>query len=214
MKLPFTIAFLFIIQLTLAQNNQDQKAVITKGTQNISLKFNTSFIDEETGFNEINSGEKNKSIGLNSSYAYAFAENWTIGAAIQYQYLEIMEVRNNDMEEISEIKRFYGISLEIKKYWSVGEKLLLNLGGGAGYGFSNIYGQYDKGSVLSVGIRPGVTYFLNPHFALEANLGFIGYSYTVQEQENDYTDDYYSEHQEIVADFNSSQIRLGLSYYF
>ncbi|PHQ30414.1 hypothetical protein [Leeuwenhoekiella nanhaiensis] len=208
------LLFLFIlsVQFTVAQTEEEQISII-KGTQNLELDFRYSGSVNEVGsYGDIIDQGKSKLFGISSSYGVAVAKNFVVGANLQFRYEEEINVNQGD-DQIARIERFYGFGLYGKKYWNITNRLLLNGRAEASYSILQITDMYKKGSLFRVGLRPGLTYFLSKQIALEGTLGFIGYSsIRLEDPEGSY--DSYSKIQSFDAQFDTSELSLGVSYYF
>nr|BFF41522.1 hypothetical protein BACY1_33270 [Tenacibaculum mesophilum] len=104
----------------------------------------------------------------------------------------------------------------IKKYFPVGKKLTISLQGEFRYSYS----EYEKNDVLNsngghtneyfIGVRPGITYFLNKNLALEANIGTLGYNNATQKSGSPSKRTWSS----FNFNINSTDLMFGLSYYW
>ena len=63
-----------------------------------------------------------------------------------------------------------------------------------------------------MGVTPGIVFFLNDHFGLEAGLGFVGYeSYGSKAEEGN---EWINEYRRFKIDFGVNSFSFGMKYYF
>ena len=210
MQKSLILLFILSVQCLVAQS--DDKITVSKGTQNVELDFRFSAAkNDNAGFGSTSSDES-KLFGISTTYGVAVADNLIVGAHLEYKYAEDVNT-SYSTDQIENIERFYGFGIYAKKYWNLSDRFLINGRAGVDYGFSNISRGYTDGTLFRAGLRPGLTYFFTPHFALEGTFGFIGYTSTKLE-DPDAGYDYYSKNKSFDVQFGSSEISLGISYYF
>ena len=211
MKNFLFIAMLFVCTFIFWQHT-NEKLIIPNGTWNFggNISFNTS--KEQGGFFLENSERKSLAINFEPKLSYAIKNNLFIGIGLGYGYSEY-EYMPSDLAEgsISTIN-VWSIVPNVKKYFPVGEKLTLNLLGEFRYSSSknnNDNSDYDSsGNNYFIGIRPGITYFLNKKIALDANIGSLGY----WNRKTDYNGDDDKSSGFGLA-MNTSDFYFGLSYF-
>lgn len=101
----------------------------------------------------------------------------------------------------------------VKQYFTINDKFAFHLIGELG--FTKSYMENSSGSdeidIKEYGIvlRPGLVYFISKHFALNANLGSMGYINTTSRYKNSSD----TKNESFGFNFNSSNILLGIAYY-
>ncbi|UMB61191.1 porin family protein [Lutibacter sp. A80] len=179
MKNFLFIAMILAYTFTFGQNT-NEKLTIPNGTWNFggNISFNTSEMEiENSSFS--NSERKSYTISFEPKISYAIKNNLFIGIGLGYGYSKDESITYDiDTESIS-TTNIWSIIPYIKKYFPVGKKLTLNLKGE--FRYSSFESDYDNSNFISsannyfIGIRPGITYFLNNKIALDANIGSLGY---------------------------------------
>ena len=221
------LSTLLISGLTVAQTDQTDRLIIEKGTWNVtgSVTFRSDAIDSE-GDSFSNSNDFN-SFTFSPSGGYALSNNFIVGLGLGYAR-GTNEDNNTDSEGlISEFESettTYSIFPYARKFFSVSPNFAFFLQGEARY--SNTSNESDRtfdgtttnassdGESWFFGIRPGVTYFVSKRFALEANLGTLGYTTTNNERDNSSGNTTESDFNRFAFELNASNLFFGLSYYF
>lgn len=211
MKKSLIIIFLFAFGVSFAQEKEGNLS-IRKGTWNLGgeLSFGKSNYENKGATSyETN----NLNFSFSPKAGYAISDNFIIGLGLGYSY------QNFEGSEDSFIKNMKSNSLSVfpyvRKHYNMSSKFSLYLQGEIKYSKS-WFKQDDKNyntstdNNLFIGIRPGINYFLNKNFALEASIGSLGYSkskiigYTSEELKRE----------SFSLSLNSSNMFFGLSYYF
>ncbi len=185
-----------------------EKLTIEKGTWYTSANFSIGHNSNEFE----GSPETSKYFNFNFSpkVGYTINDNLIIGLGVGYGY--------SKSESGSEIGKgnSYKIFPYIKKHFPLGKKLTISLQGEFSYSYADYSNNinstpYERSTKqYFVGIRPGLTYFLNKNIALEANIGSLGYSKTDQD-ESSFPD---RESDSFQFNINSTDLMFGLSYYW
>ena len=208
MKKIIIIAFIFTFGNSFSQENEEFLN-IKKGTWNLGGKVSFLHNNYENKHNDNNPYE-NKLTNLNfePQIGYAVGNNFSIGIGLGYGYSK----NKSNSYDYESVENTYSVFPYVKKYFSVGKKLTINLQGELRYTEfenNNEISENDRsGNKLFIGIRPGITYFLNKNLALDSNIGSLGYSTSKYDDYN---------HNEKSNGFNfslnSSALFFGLSYY-
>ena len=156
-----------------------------------------------SGFKNENTNE----IGadLNAQIGYSINDNLVIGIGLGANRSRVPLLDN----AIQANRNENGISAFafIKKYIPISDKLAFSLQGEMKYSYlegldNNSVSIFDKDR-YSIGIRPGLTYFLSKNVALTTNFGFLGYALTNERGSNEKTHSY-------GFNFDATNISFGL----
>jgi len=218
MKRVLFFALLLGFATLQAQNSDEDKRTIPKGTWNLGVDANlNSYSSESQG--DASSIETDRfSVGLFPRVGYAFSENWMVGLRTGYNRTKVENDLNqqpnfNQSESKTEALTF---APYVRKYCSLGKNLLFYAQGEAGYVGSwseNITDENNRSTSESdqfyVAFRPGITFFVSQKLALESSFGILQYSSSKSEGNG-------VETTSNGFDFglDSSNVLLGLSYYF
>ena len=180
------LLFFFVLVTTTISYSQEknEKFKIEKGSWNYSgqLSFN--------GF----TNENNNEIGgdINAQIGYSINDNLVIGLGFGANRSRVPLMDN----AIQNNQREMGLSAFafIKKYIPITDKLAFSLQGELKYSYlegldNNIVTSFEKDR-FSLGIRPGLTYFLSKNVAITSNFGFLGYALTNDRATNNNTHSY------------------------
>ncbi|CAM1339645.1 outer membrane beta-barrel protein [Tenacibaculum aestuarii] len=209
MKKLLLCTMLFAFSLANAQEKKDnEKLTIEKGTWYTAGNFSIGKSSNE--FEGSPETSKYFSFNFSPKVGYTINDNLIIGLGVGYGYSK-SESGNGIGKGNS-----YQIFPYIKKHFPLGKKLTISLQGE----FSYNYSEFSDNSLPNpnernsnqyfIGIRPGMTYFLNKNIALEANIGSLGYSKT-DLNENNFPD---RESDTFQFNINSTDLMFGLSYYW
>ena len=191
---------------------KNEKLTIEKGTWYVGGNFSLGHTNSEYE----DSSETSKYFNFNFSpkIGYTINDNLIIGLGIGYGYTE-SELENSTNNPANTTNHFR-VFPYIKKHFPVGEKLTVSLQ----VEFRYSYSEYENNDILNsysghtneyfIGIRPGITYFLNKKLAIEANIGSLGYTNGTQEYGNPPKRTWNS----FNFNINSTDLMFGLSYYW
>ena len=204
-----------------AQNDATNRLIIEKGTW--YLGGNVSFGFSGSKFNGLDRDFTNESqstnITITPTIGHAFGNNWIAALGIGYGYnrsenSSMSAGERNDYEGTGQSLSFDPM---VRSYFGVGENLALYLQGQASYTKtwfdqeqSNQANLSDKNNFVFVGIRPGITFFIAPKFALETTFGSLGYTKSIIEDNAGNG----IERDSLALSFSTSDLFFGLSYYF
>ncbi len=173
MKKLLLLFLLITTTFSYSQESENEKNFkIQKGSWNYSGQISFS------GFSDANTNE----IGgdLNAQIGYTIKDNLVIGLGFGANRSRVPLLDN----AIQSVQKELGISAYtfVKKYIPISEKLAFSLQGELRYsyleGLDNNRVTISERDRYSIGIRPGLTYFLSKNVALSANFGFLGYALT------------------------------------
>ncbi|MEM8509195.1 MAG: outer membrane beta-barrel protein [Bacteroidota bacterium] len=218
---------LLISGFIVAQTDQPDRFVIEKGTWNVTgnVSLRSNSIDNE-GESFSNANDFN-SFSFNPLVGYALSNNFVVGLGLGYSR-GVNEDANTDVDgvttEFESETTTYSIFPYARKFFSVSPNFAFFLQGEARYNtISNesdrtfgdtVTNSSSEGDSWFFGIRPGVTYFVSKRFALEANLGTLGYTTSDTENSNSSGATTESDVSQFAFELNASNLLFGLSYYF
>ena len=221
MKAFLPIAALLTFSFAAAQE-PSEILVIEKGTWNLTGNVALSFQNNENGFNQQENTFESTSnfFSLAPSFGYAIKNDLVIGARLQYSHQKTENSNTGpDQDNRSTFtNQLVGITPYIRGYKGIGKQLSLYLQGEASYGRFWSTAQQNgetetndqNGNNLFVGIRPGITYFLNKKLAIESTFGSLGYTYSKGESDQGS----YGKTNSFNLNLNTSELFFGIAYYF
>lgn len=212
MKKLLLFTMLFALSFSYAQE-KNKKLNIKKGTWSLSGETSFSFNNNKAD-NQVYE-DKSYLFNFAPKIGYTISDNLILGVGIGYGYGDSKSTNPSNTYE----RKNYSMSIfpYIKKHFSVGKKVTLSLQGEFKYSHTKYEDEQNnslnnndsKTNAYSIGIRPGITYFLNKKLALEANLGFLGYTRTNYDNNS-----YKGNNSSFNFNFNPSNLMFGLSYYW
>lgn len=202
---------LFVGAISLnAQNSENDKRIIPKGTWNIGgdFSFGLSNIESSSG-DDVTVESDRTTLSLFPRVGYAFDDNWMLGLKAGYGYSHFENDNNENFEGKTES---ITVAPYARRYFGVGNKLLFYLQGELGYAgsWSESFGDMTPRSTSSadefyVAFRPGVTFFVSNRLAFESSIGALRYSTIKRDRFRSKT---------FELNLDSSNLLFGLSYYF
>lgn len=153
-------------------------AQIAKGTTYVSGTLNFSSTENN------NNNKTNNELTLVPTVGYFVASNVAIGVGVGYA--SATEKVDGDLVDTKFTKSAVVVEPFVRKYWTLGEKFFI-------FGQLSVPMQFgnDKNEVstsntsvttkekfnsIGVAVKPGLDYFLNKNWTLEATIGEFGYS--------------------------------------
>ncbi len=222
MKKLIIIAFLCAFAISFGQE-KEKRLSIEKGTWNIdgsvSIYTTKSDLDDEFYIG----GSDRTNLSFYPSVGYTIKDNLIIGIGIGYGYsdynAEYIDTGSDNGQSRNSNK--YSVNAFVKKFIPLKGNFALIFLGELGYSnlkeednrwnFDDIRTTNTTTNSVFIGIRPGITYFLSEHFALEGKFGTLRYQSSKSELDNDLRK---SKSNSFYFNLNPSNIYLGLSYYF
>ncbi|WP_405410928.1 outer membrane beta-barrel protein [Maribacter sp. Asnod1-A12] len=209
-----------------AAQETEEKQIIEKGTWNITGKTSINF-SNSTDYSYPTSlffGDtretSSSSILITPSFGYAFKDNISLGLGLQYRNYTSEGTISDDITSNSSKSTQHGLGIApyVRAYKGIGKQLSLYLQGEANYfkswNSNKLNNQNDQNdyniNTIFIGIRPGITYFLNKKLAMEVNYGSLGYSFS----ELKYDAGNYSKNNNFNLNLNTSGLLFGVAYYF
>ncbi len=173
---------------------------------------------------------------LTPKYGYMISNNWSIGTGIGYSsdVIKSTTVNGSSPGYTSEHKTTtgnFGINPYVNYYHKLTDKLYYSLSGELEFnsgsiktnntstyinpitGLPSISNSTLKGntSEIGIGITPGLTYFMNNHWAANINLGILQYSSTTTKYDDNIPKNIYNY---FYFDYNLTHANLGVNYFF
>jgi hypothetical protein len=212
-KLLLLIATFFAFTIANAQE-KEQKLTIKKGTWSYGGNFSLNFENNENENQTYTSDNDHFRFNLYPKIGYAIEDNLTLGLGLGYGYskneYEYSDSGNDELKSNS-----FSIFPYIKKHIPLGNKLAVFVQGEARLStFKTDYSSEDyerTGNSVFIGVRPGITYFLNNKVALEANFGSLGYSHSSSENSDNNPSESSSNY--FNLNLNSSDLYFGITVY-
>ncbi|MFD2099807.1 outer membrane protein [Flagellimonas iocasae] len=203
-----------------AQESENDKRIIPKGIWNVGGDFSVGLNNQEST-NQISIRNSDRfSFSVLPRVGYVFADNWMLGLKAGYSHSKsnLERIDNGTFTGESESKgESVTVAPYVRRYFSVGKNLLINMQGEFEYSASwsetisdtaeRSTGQADQ---FALSIRPGVTYFVSKNLAFESSFGVLQYG----TYKSDYSDGGRTENSGFNLSLDSSNLFFGLSYYF
>lgn len=186
---------LAILLMTIVNSFAQKKLTIEKGTWKIggqtTLSHNKTKRSNDTDY-------KNFYWSVTPNIAYAISENTLLGVQLGYAHSDY----DDDYSDS------YKVGMSVKKYFPISKQFSFNIASQANFSWGDNFSQSFR--QFFIGFTPEISYFLTKNFALEAEIGSLGYSNHKSETDskNIYTSDSFT------LNLNSSDIQFGVSYYF
>lgn len=202
---------------------QDQKLEnrlnIEKGTWftagSISFSSNESKSENLTNFYDA----ENLGFNLAPKIGFALKRNLVAGVGIDYGRTKYnnSNVNVGNLKTSEFLNQSFNVSPYLRAYKGLGQNIALFLQGEFGYtrGWSEISRSDQSESTstqnrYSLGIRPGLTYFMSKKLALETSIGNLGFSKFDSDGSNQAT----SSGSNFNFSLNTSDLFVGVAYYF
>ncbi|MGB1043167.1 MAG: outer membrane beta-barrel protein, partial [Tenacibaculum sp.] len=178
MKKLLFISMIFVFGISNGQEKKE-KLTIKKGTWYLN---GSTYLNSNDSFQENNENTSNQlNFNISPKIGYTIEDNLIIGIGLGYGYNE-----SNYNDTNTGNNNSYSIFPYVKKHFSIGKNLTFSILGEINYTYSennnNYYNNLSLESVnstsnsYSIMIKPGITYFVSNKFALEANIGSLGYT--------------------------------------
>ncbi|QLE00253.1 outer membrane beta-barrel protein [Galbibacter sp. BG1] len=238
MKNIFATLLLSIVVFTAQSQIKESngKVYIPKGTWFTGGSISINFINSDAHYGNNGIPENGESERIEFSVSprlgYAIAKNWTLGMELGYSYGRTKS-KNFENEVLVRESRFtgnsFGVNPFVRRYIGLGKKLMFFFQTDLAYSYGEskaeelfdedsidnptFLNSYDYRNVFFVGIKPGLNYFLNEHWALESTVGRAGYEYRKSSNDNS-PRNIDSESNRFFIDLSLSNVYFGVSYFF
>jgi len=181
-------------------------AIALFGLSNAQISKGTTYLSGSVGYSQEereNGNIKQENFNVLPTVGYFVGTNVAIGVGIGYQTEKTTTtsttvLANTTATAKNEVKRpAFVASPFVRKYWTLGDKLyifgqlavpmefgktetensttLTNTNGTTGTSSTSTEAKYTK---IGVTVKPGLDYFLNKNWSIEATIGEFGYSNT------------------------------------
>jgi hypothetical protein len=184
-KLLFLGVFGMLNTTLLLGQQTDQKFVIEKGTWYTAGTI--SFTNSDNDFERPDNSDNQKSFGFNLAPKVGYAIKNKLMVGIGLNYGRTKNEGLNTSEGISEnsesLSQSFIISPFLRTYKGLSSNLALFLQGELGYSRGWLSGTENdrpeftgNQNQYTIGVRPGLTYFMSKKLALETTIGSLVYS--------------------------------------
>ena len=213
-----TLCALTMAHLSYSQINKG--ALLLEG----GLSFSQSDYNNEHNTADMTISYEGKStiFSLSPRIGYLTSETFMVGMGIGYSFYG-SKIESSDPLSAAAVTNtnIFSISPYVRKYIVLSDKLYLDVTGrlSAGMGWSKDKMNSEKKDdifIVGVNIIPGFTYFVNPKWALIANVGRVYYDYSQRKSER--TDSNSNSNSKNVdnqfgVSFALNTFGLGVQYY-
>ncbi|MFT5618058.1 MAG: opacity protein-like surface antigen [Arenicella sp.] len=185
----FSLLLIFSAQLGFSQI---QEGAILLGGQ---FTFNVS--ETDYGSNSFRDPSERTIFIIQPQLGFALSEKLIVGTSLGYRNEK--ETRTDFFSggpsSIEATENLFAVAPFVRNYFEISEKFYFYLQGDASIGFGKATLEDENGNefqpeadltAFSIGVRPGVSFFVSDKVALEAEFGFLGYSQEKSKQEFDF----------------------------
>lgn len=186
-------------------------AQIAKGTTYLSGQVNYSSTQDN------NTDAKDESFTITPTVGYFVANNVAVGLGVGYENGSRTRVNAVNSLETKISTDAFVVAPFVRKYWTVGEKFYIfgQLEVPMAFGkdkteYSGTSSQFNteaKFTSIGVNVKPGLDYFLNKNWSIEATIGEFGYSNFKYKDLDKSTDNF-------NFGLNLSSVTFGVKYVF
>ncbi|KQT17353.1 opacity protein [Chryseobacterium sp. Leaf404] len=159
-------------------NAQTTPGPIAKGTTYVSGTVRYSSIEDNNSDTKVDDFEIVPTVG------YFVAPNLAIGAGLGYASRSVKETDTNSYDKYT--RSAFVVEPFVRKYWTLGDKLYFfgQLSVPMEFGTEKAEENFNnsttsdkvKYNAVGVSIKPGLDYFLNKNWTIEATIGEFGYN--------------------------------------
>lgn len=175
--------------------------ILLSGFGSAQVPKGVTFISGQIGYSSVkdnNSGSETESFKILPTIGYFFAPNWGIAASLGYKNETSKSektVSSTQSQSSKDVSSAFVMTPSLRKFWVLDEKLSLFGQLDFPFEFGKITNETNttisnsttaaksENNYFSYGIslKPGIDYFLNPHWKIVATVGEIGYSSSKKE---------------------------------
>ncbi|WP_164549859.1 outer membrane beta-barrel protein [Nonlabens ponticola] len=191
-----------------AQEEEEKTSFISQGTYELTGAVSFSSSNSENDSFE----SDDLSFGFIPQLGLAVSDDLVIGLGLGFTYNESESSSSFSQITNTSYARSYSFRPYVKKYFSLSENFALNIQGEVEYFISNQESNSFSADIdgFSIGLRPGISYSLNDAFALQAQVGSLGYATANIEPE--FGEE--STSSSFGFNLNMQQVNIGVSYFF
>ncbi|OEY71500.1 outer membrane beta-barrel protein [Salegentibacter salarius] len=152
-------------------------------------------------------------LNLRPNVGYAIGENLMLGVGLGYSYNET--TTDDSVNNRDQTANGVGVFPFIRKYFNINNRFALDLTGELGYehswgtNYTVGEGYESTANRFEASIRPGISYFVSDHIALNAQLGGIFYQHTSRKVNGELDTRYNS----LVASLQMEQFYFGINFF-
>ncbi|KPM32762.1 Hypothetical protein I595_1189 [Croceitalea dokdonensis DOKDO 023] len=219
------LAMGFLVNTMFAQDSTNNKLVIEKGTWNLTGSI--GFVRNNSEATELDFLATNSSTSFNfqPSFGYFFKNDFMGGLGLGFVHQQ--SKRDTQIESQPVPRREFKTNVFIlnpfvRKYYGIGDHFALYLQGQGTFSTSTTASQIEgdpasmdeaNSTSFSLGLVPGLTFFVSKNFALEANIAALSYRWGKFDRDGAISEDNDTSNT-FNFDFSPSNISLSLAYYF
>ncbi|GAA5101374.1 hypothetical protein GCM10023210_41030 [Chryseobacterium ginsengisoli] len=209
-------------------------AIALFGLSNAQIAKGTAYLSGSVGYSQQesdNGNYKKENFNVLPTVGYFVGTNLAVGLGIGYQTEKVTEITNTTVfpgataVSTSEIKKpAFVVAPFVRKYWTLGDKLYIfgQLAVPMQFGkteteattvvtsgsttTTNSTSTEAKYTQIGVTVKPGLDYFLNKNWSIEATIGEFGYN-NYKPKDGDATNNY-------NFGLNLSSVTFGVKYVF
>ncbi|MDR6370296.1 outer membrane protein [Chryseobacterium bernardetii] len=204
-------------------------AVALFGLSNAQIAKGTTYLSGSVGYSQVesnNGNDKKENFNVLPTVGYFVNTNLAIGLGVGYQTEKntLTTTLGNTVGESITKQPAFVVAPFVRKYWTLSDKLYFfgqlavpmqfgktetetnsqtTVGNSTVYTSTSTEAKYTK---IGVTVKPGLDYFLNKNWSIEATIGEFGYS-NYKPKDGDATNNY-------NFGLNLSSVTFGVKYVF
>jgi len=174
-------------------------AVALFGLSNAQIAKGTTYISGQVGYSQKennNDDSKVESFKVLPTVGYFVGTNLAVGLGVGYKSDKTTETTNNSLivSEVKNTESAFVVAPFVRKYWTIADKLYIfgqlevpmefgqvkeegtsttTIGGTTTTASTSTKANYTS---IGVNVKPGLDYFLNKNWSIEATIGEFGYN--------------------------------------
>jgi len=174
-------------------------AVALFGLSNAQIAKGTTYISGQVGYSQKennNDDSKVESFKVLPTVGYFVGTNLAVGLGVGYKSDKTTEITNNSLivSEVKNTESAFVVAPFVRKYWTIADKLFIfgqlevpmefgqvkeegtsttTIGGTTTTASTSTKANYTS---IGVNVKPGLDYFLNKNWSIEATIGEFGYN--------------------------------------
>ncbi len=187
-NLLFSLLLVLLVQVSFSQVKEG--AILLGG----QFTFDVSKVDY--GSNSFREPSERTVFIIQPQLGFALSERLIVGGSLGYRNVKNISTDFffGGPSTIETTENLFAVSPFVRNYFGITEKFYFYLQGDASIGFGKSTFEDENGNefqpeanltALSIGVRPGLSFFVSDKVALEAEFGFLGYTQEKSKQEFD-----------------------------